>query len=76
MRKYYRVLFNQRQGDVRKQRKAIGDLLSNGPATVSELAPQLESAENIVLWNLIAMVRWGTVEIVEERDDELVYRLK
>ncbi|MGY5875559.1 MAG: hypothetical protein RTU30_07420 [Candidatus Thorarchaeota archaeon] len=76
MRKYYRVLFNQRPGDVRKQRKAIGELLSSGPATISELAPQLESSENVVLWNLIAMVRWGSVEIVEERDNELVYRLK
>ena len=76
MSKHYRGLFHQKRGDVRKQRGVISELLSRGPATVSELASQLESPESVVLWNLIAMMRWGSVDIAEERDNELVYRLK
>ncbi len=68
--------FSQKRGQIRGQRKAIEDLLKAGPATVTKLSEETEFAKNLVVWNLIGMLRWGTVEVTGEENEELVYSLK
>ncbi len=68
--------FEQNRGAVRKQRKSIEDALSSSPATVTELAAKTQLTKKLIVWNLIGMLKWGTVEVKGEHDDELVYALK
>ncbi len=72
----YTSFFKQKRGAIRKQRAVIQAVLESGPATVSEISEQVDVAKNLVVWNLIGMLRWGMVEIVEEHGPELVYALK
>lgn len=67
--------FEQKRGAIRKQRKAIKEVLESGPASVTEIAGKLEFEKKLVLWNLMGMLRWGDVDIVDERDHELIYAL-
>ncbi|NHI88002.1 MAG: hypothetical protein EAX87_00685 [Candidatus Thorarchaeota archaeon] len=68
--------FSQKRGDVRKQRKAIGDFLKGGPAPVSKIAEATQYDTDLVVWNLLGMLRWGEVEVTGEENDEMVYTLK
>ncbi len=76
MSKTFTNFFSQKRGDIRKQRKAIEEILQAGPSTVSKIAEATEFKKNLVLWNLMGMLRWGTVEIANEHGDELTYALK
>jgi hypothetical protein len=68
--------FSQKRGDVRKQRKSIEDILQKGPSTVSKIAESTGYDKNLVLWNLMGMLRWGFVEVASEEGEELTYVLK
>ncbi|MEM4735866.1 MAG: hypothetical protein QXS20_09150 [Candidatus Thorarchaeota archaeon] len=68
--------FAQRRGDVRKQRSSIQEALRGGPSTVTRLAEVTGMPKDLIVWNLIGMLRWGNVEIVGEQEDELLYALK
>lgn len=68
--------FTQKRGDVRKQRKAIGDFLKEGPAAVSKIAEATKYETDLVVWNLMGMLRWGEVEVSGEENEEMVYALK
>jgi len=76
MSKMFVGFFSQKRGDVRKQRKAIEDVLKTGPSTVSKLAEATGFEKNLVVWNLMGMLRWGVVEVTSEEGDELTYILK
>ena len=76
MSKMFVNFFSQKRGDVRKQRKAIEDVLKAGPSTVSKLAEATGFEKNLVVWNLMGMLRWGTVEVASEEGVELTYVLK
>ena len=68
--------FSQKRGDIRKQRKAIGDFLKGGPASVSKIAEATQYDTDLVVWNLLGMLRWGEVEVTGEKNDEMVCVLK
>ncbi len=72
---HFVALFKQKTAEVRNQRREILNILSLNSATISELSIKLEIPKNAILWNMIAMIRWGQVEIIEERNDELVYAI-
>ncbi|MGY5879476.1 MAG: hypothetical protein RTV31_04450 [Candidatus Thorarchaeota archaeon] len=68
--------FSQKRGDIRKQRKAIKKILGEGPSTVSAIAETAGFEKDLVVWNLMGMLRWGEVEVASEEGDELTYILK
>jgi hypothetical protein len=76
MSKMFTNFFSQKRGDIRKQRKAIEEILTQGPSTVSTIAESSGYDKNLVVWNLMGMLRWGQVEIASEEGDELTYVLK
>jgi hypothetical protein len=76
MSKMFAQYFNQKRGDVRKQRKAIGEVLQGGPASISKIAGATEMEKDLVVWNLMGMLRWGDVEVAGEENHEMVYTLK
>jgi predicted transcriptional regulator len=75
MSKQFVKLFNEKRGVVRKQRDAIITVLLNGPATISEVEPKVRLPKTVILWNLMALIRWGDVSMIAERDGEFVYSL-
>jgi hypothetical protein len=72
----FRRFFSQKRGDVRKQRQAIGNFLKEGPAPISKIAEATQYDTDLVVWNLLGMLRWGEVEVAGEENDEMVYTLK
>ncbi len=76
MSKTFAKYFTQKRGDVRKQRKAIGEFLKSGPASVSKITEATELEKDLVVWNLMAMLRWGEVEVAGEENHEMVYKMK
>ncbi len=76
MSKLFASYFIQKQGDVRKQREAIEDVLKGGPASISKIAETTMYAKELVVWNLMGMLRWGTVETIGEENHEMVFMLK
>lgn len=69
-------MFKQKRGVIRKQRRAIENVLANGPALVSEIAAETDLEKSQVVWNLVGMLRWGDIEIVDDNGEELIYGLK
>jgi predicted transcriptional regulator len=69
-------IFNQNGGEVRKDRETILKFLAEGPMTVSDIAQKIELPKKLIVWNLLGLLRWGKVDILEEKDKELVYTLK
>jgi predicted transcriptional regulator len=76
MSKMFASFFIQKRGEVRKQRKAIEDFLKDGPSTVSMISERTGFEKNLVVWNLLGMMRWGVVEVASEEGEELTYKLK
>jgi hypothetical protein len=72
----FTTYFYQNHGIVRRQRKAIQDVLAEGAATVDSIAEKTNIPKNEVVWNLLGMLRWGTVEVTDEQNHALVYSLK
>ncbi|NHJ15038.1 MAG: hypothetical protein EAX95_15255 [Candidatus Thorarchaeota archaeon] len=72
----FQRFFQQKRGDVRKQRKAIEDVLKAGPATVTKIAETTKMNKDLIVWNLVGMLKWGTVEVTGEESHELLYGLK
>lgn len=72
----FTVYFGQNYGDVMTQRKSILNALSDGPVSVSQIAEKAEISKKIAMWNLLALLRWGDVEIAGEEDHELVFALR
>jgi predicted Rossmann fold nucleotide-binding protein DprA/Smf involved in DNA uptake len=57
------------------ERNYIMQHLSNGPATVKEIAKTTKMEPHRVLWNLLAMMKWNRVEIVGDRKREYVFSM-
>ena len=76
MSRMFGQYFTQKRGDVRKQRKAIAEVLKAGPASVSKITDATELKKDLVVWNLMGMLRWGEVEVAGEENHEMVYTLK
>ena len=76
MRMVFGEFFKQKQGNIRRQRKALEEELKKGPTSLSILADVMQLEKQLVMWNLMSMLRWGIVEISGEEDHELVFALK
>ncbi len=63
-------------GAIRNQRQTIQLILAKGPATVSTLAKKTEFPKDLLVWNLMGLLKWGKVAVVGEENHELVYGLK
>jgi rRNA maturation protein Rpf1 len=68
--------FSQKRGDVRKQRQVIEDAMKAGATTVSIISEKTGLAKDLIVWNLVGMLKWGNVEVTGEQDEELVYSVK
>lgn len=68
--------FKQNAGDIREQRAAIEKVLKDGPTTISTIAESTGYEKDLIMWNLLAMLKWGSVEIESYEGDELTYALK
>ena len=76
MSRMFAQYFTQKRGDVRKQRKDITEALQAGPASVSKITEATEFEKDLVVWNLMGMLRWGEVEVEGEEEHEMIYKLK
>ena len=68
--------FHQKRGDVRKQRDAIKKILADGPTTISAIHESTRIPKELLVWNIVGMVRWGEVDVTGEDEHELIYGLK
>jgi len=62
MSKLLAPYFKQNAGDIRDQRAAIEKILNDAPSTISIIAETTGYAKDLVFWNILAMLRWGTVD--------------
>ncbi|MHA1904547.1 MAG: hypothetical protein ACXADL_12310 [Candidatus Thorarchaeota archaeon] len=69
----FSMFFNQARSVTHKQRTDIEEVLSEGPSTVSDIAAKLELPTDIVVWNLLGLLRWGVIETIGEENHELIY---
>ena len=70
------VYFKQNTHLIQEQRDSISKVLKNGPTTISAIAEATGYAKDLIFWNLLGMLKWGTVEIENEHGEELTYTLK
>jgi hypothetical protein len=75
MRKY-EYYFHQKHGDIQRQRATIKKVLAGGPSTISGIHESTKLPTDLLVWNLVGMIRWGEVEVVGEDEHELIYELK
>jgi hypothetical protein len=68
--------FKQNIGVINNQRETISKVLKTGPTTISAIAEATGFAKDLIVWNLLAMLKWGTVEVESEHGEELTYALK
>lgn len=73
---HFERFFAQKRNEVRKQRSAIKEALSESQATITEIAEKTQMPKDLILWNLIAMLRWGNIEITGKNDCEHIYALR
>jgi hypothetical protein len=68
--------FEQKRSEIRSQRQKIEFVLAKGPSTVKTIADKTELATDLVVWNLMGLLRWGKIEVAGEEEHELIYKLK
>ena len=76
MSKLLEPYFKQNAGAISNQRSAIEKFLKAGPNTISAIAEATGYQKDLILWNLLGMIRWGSIEIASEEGEELTYALK
>ncbi|MFW9908172.1 MAG: hypothetical protein ACFFEF_06320 [Candidatus Thorarchaeota archaeon] len=74
--KRFAPFFEQKQNEVRNQRQIIQLALSEEPASVSRLAEKTGMAKDLIVWNLMGLLKWGKIVIAGEKNNELIYSLK
>ena len=57
-------------------RSTIARRLNESPSTISEISKTTKLETHYILENLLAMMKWNRVEIVDEKNREYVYALK
>jgi len=60
----------------KKRGLIINELKARGPLTIPELSKATGLEAHKILMYLIALRQFGKVDIVDEKDDQLVYALK
>ena len=76
MNKLFTNYFKQPTGVIREERAAIEIILKSEPSTITSIVKITGYAKDLILWNLLAMMKWGVVEIASEEGDELTYKIK
>ncbi len=74
--KQFSLYFKQKHSNVRQQRKMIKEALSGGANTVTVISQKTGLATELVVWNLLGMLKWGDIEVAGEENHELVYSMK
>ena len=74
--KRFDTFFEQKRSEVRKQRQEIQLVLAKKPATITEIAKKSGLPKGLIVWNIMGLLKWGTVEVTGEENHELVYTLK
>ncbi|MDF1539849.1 MAG: hypothetical protein P1Q69_13195 [Candidatus Thorarchaeota archaeon] len=74
--KHFAPFFEQKRSEIRKQRQGIQLTLKDGPASVTQIAKKTDFEKDLIVWNLIGLLKWGKIEVVGEENHELVYGLK
>lgn len=72
----FSMYFRQNYGEVMAQRNSIIETLLGTPTRVSEIVEKTNLPKQVVMWNLLSLLRWGKVEITGEEHHELVFGLK
>ena len=72
----FATYFEQKHSDVRKQRKEIREALNGGANTVAQISKKTELSPELIVWNLMGMLKWGDIEVAGEENHELVYAIK
>ena len=72
----FSTYFEQKHSDVRQQRKAIKEALTGGANTVATISQKTELPNELVVWNLMGMLKWGAIEVTGEENHELIYAIK
>ena len=72
----FATYFEQKHSDVRKQRKIIKEALTGGATTVASISKKTELSPELIVWNLMGMLKWGDIEVTGEENHELVYAIK
>ena len=70
------MFFEQKHSDVRRQRKLIKEALVGGANTVAKISDATELSEDLVLWNVMGLLKWGEVEVSGHEHHEVVYAMK
>lgn len=68
--------FHQNYGIVKEERLSIMKVLTKNPATATELVEIVNIPKEQLIWNLLGLLKWGDIEVTDERDHELVYSAK
>ena len=74
--KRFAVFFEQKHSDVRHQRNAIKEALVGGANTVAKISDTTGLAEDLVLWNVMGLLKWGAVELSGHVNHEVIYSMK
>ena len=72
----FTTFFKQNTRVTNRQRYEIERVLARGDATVSEIAEKTNIPKDLVVWNILGLLRWGAVDVAGERNEELIYTLK
>ncbi len=73
--KHFGDMFYQNKRETEKQRLKIFEVLKGKQLSVSEISSELGLEKPVVLWNLLGMLRWGQVDVLEG-DGELIFVTK
>lgn len=68
--------FKQNTSAIEEQRATISNVLKTGPTTISAIAQATGYPKDLIFWNILGMLKWGTIEVENEHGEELTYALK
>ncbi|TFF95845.1 hypothetical protein EU546_02540 [Candidatus Thorarchaeota archaeon] len=76
MSRMFNEFFSQKRVDVREQRATIKSILEKAPSNVTKISEETKYPKELVVWNLMGMLKWGDIEVIAEEDGELTYGIK
>ncbi len=74
--KRFAAFFEQKHSVVRHQRELIREALNGGANTVAKISDTTEMPEDLVLWNIMGLLKWGELEVTGHEHHEVMYALK
>ncbi|MHA1908299.1 MAG: hypothetical protein ACW98Y_13455 [Candidatus Thorarchaeota archaeon] len=74
--KSFASFFKQKHSEVRHQRKMIKEAVIGGANTVAKISDSTDLPEDLVLWNIMALLKWGELEVTGHEHHEVMYALR